>query len=120
MPQYFYKCACGHGFKEVRPCSESKLRPPCPKCGEKTERDFIGEQSGVVHVPGNWPMKSDAMAVHPDQIGEAQESSVRKGVPTQFDRDGRPILTSAAHRKKFCEAYGYWAKNAGHSDPVRK
>lgn len=120
MPQYFYKCECGHGFSRFEPCSKSKARPDCEKCGAQTERDFIGEAYGVAHKPGNWPMKSEAMAVHPDQIGEAVADAAKKGVPTEFDREGRPIWTSPGHRKRFCEAYGAYDRNGGYGDPKRR
>ncbi len=119
MPQYFYKCDCGHGFSEFRPCSQSSARPACQKCGERTERDFVGEAYGVAHKPGNWPMKSEAMAVHPDQVGEAHADAVKRGVPTEFDKSGCPIFTSPGHRKRFCEAYGAYDRNGSYGDPRR-
>lgn len=66
-----------------------------------------------------WPLVSDALAVHPDQIPEAIESAKRKGVPTEFDKMGRPIFTSRAHRKSYCEKYHFFDRNGGYGDAAR-
>lgn len=58
--------------------------------------------------PGCWPMTSEAMAVHPEQIGEAHAASVAQGVPTQFDRAGRPILTDPGHHRRYMKANGFF------------
>lgn len=117
MPQYHYSCECGARFSEFRPMSQAKCRPTC-QCGKKAERDFAAEHDGYVHVQAAcWPMVSEAMAVHPDQRAEAMKSASEKGVPTDFDSLGRPVFTSAQHRKRYCEKYGYHAKNASYSDP---
>jgi hypothetical protein len=60
--------------------------------------------------------KSIALAVHPSQVEEASSDAVRKGVPTEFTRDGRPIFESRAHRKKYFQAYGYFDRDAGYGD----
>ncbi len=61
-------------------------------------------------------MKSEALAVHPEQRGEAIASAKRKGVSTYFDRMGRPVFTSARHRAEYCKAYGFRDRNGGYSD----
>lgn len=63
---------------------------------------------------------SDALGVHPKQITEARESAIKKGVPTEFDKKGRPIFTSRLHRKRYCEAYGYFDRDGGYGDAQRK
>lgn len=70
------------------------------------------EWSGVA-VPASkgWPMSSDALAVHPDQVAEFSEDSRKRGVPTDFAPDGRCILTSKAHKDRYMRAYGYHDKN---------
>ncbi len=50
-------------------------------------------------------MVSSSVAVHPDQVEEAVESAKRKGVPTEFQRDGRPVFTSRAHQRRYLKAY---------------
>jgi len=63
-----------------------------------------------------WPMKSEALAVHPSQIEEARKSAAARGVPTDFTPSGRPILRTRGHRKAYCKAYGFHDRNAGYGD----
>lgn len=62
------------------------------------------------------PVISDALAVHPRQVKEAEQSAAAKGIPTQFLPDGRPILTSRQHRKKYLRAYGFHDRDGGYGD----
>lgn len=62
------------------------------------------------HGPGgNWsrPVISDALAVHPNQVQEAEASAKKKGVPTEFLADGRPVIRSKEHKRAYCKAYGF-------------
>lgn len=65
---------------------------------------------------GIWPIMSEAMAVHPSQVQEAYVDSVKKGVPTEFDKMGRAKLTNRAHRKAYFDAYGVFDKSGGYGD----
>jgi len=67
-----------------------------------------------------WPMASDAMGVHPDQIAEVMEYDRKHGVPTEYTADGRPILTSREHRKRYAEAHRFFDRNGGYGDPQRR
>jgi hypothetical protein len=68
------------------------------------------------HSPSCWPMVSEAMAVHPKRVEEAIANARAKGVPTDFDPMGRPILVSRAHRKAYNHAYGVHDNNGGYGD----
>jgi hypothetical protein len=81
------------------------------------KRDIRAEHAGTKHTPGNWPLKSDAAGVHPNQIKEAYEHSVKIGIPTQFTPDGRAIFTGKKHRKDYCRAIGLHDRNGGFGDP---
>ena len=74
--------------------------------------------------PGIWPLKSEALAVHPSQIAEARESALKRGVPTDFTPSGRVIFRDRAHRRAYMKAYGYHDKDGGYGDaqqaPPRK
>ena len=61
-------------------------------------------------------LHSDALGVHPEQIQEARENAIEKGVPTEFLPDGRVIFTSRSHRRAYLQAYGYHDKNGGYGD----
>lgn len=59
-----------------------------------------------------WPIVSDALAVHADQVQEAIADAAKKGVPTEFRKDGRPVLRDRAHRKAYLKAYGFIDRNS--------
>lgn len=81
-------------------------------------RPLTGAPGG--HAPANWPMTSVAMGVSPRQIAKARAAAAQAGVPTDFNADGDAIFTSAAHRKQYCEAMGFYDRNGGYGDPQRK
>lgn len=72
---------------------------PLDISGDEVEHHTAGYQG--------YPIKSVALAVTSKQVKSAQEDSVKKGVPTEFTKGGRPILRDAAHRKQYMKAYGY-------------
>lgn len=59
-----------------------------------------------------WPIVSDALAVHHDQVPEAIADAKKRGVPTEFRRDGRPILRDRSHRKAYLKAYEMHDRNS--------
>jgi len=116
---YCYKCpACKKKKEVIKPASRYKEPELCDVCSFVMNRDFRAEHGGHTDTPGNWPLLSDACGVAHDQVKEAHEESVKAGVPTDFTEDGRAILTSPLHRKKYCEAMGMYDRNAGYSDPM--
>lgn len=69
------------------------------------------------HQPGCWPMPgSEALAVHPEQVAEATEDARKKVVPTEFDRQGRPILRDRGHRRDYLRAYSMRDRDGGYGD----
>jgi hypothetical protein len=62
--------------------------------------------------PAGWPRKSLALAVHPSQIAEAYQDARDRGVPTEFAKDGQPIMQNAAHQKAYSKAYGFINRDA--------
>ena len=62
------------------------------------------------------PIVSDALAVHPRQVEEATLDAAKKGCPTEFLPDGRPILTSRSHRKQYLKSYGFHDRRGGYGD----
>ena len=120
MPAYCYTCACGQEFERVLPVISCRKSVRCPACYELTKRDFAREHGGYKHKPGNWPMKSESMGVHPLDAVAATAHASRIGIPTEFTADGRAVFTSARHRKSYCQAMGFYDRNGGFSDPQRK
>ena len=124
MPTYFFRKNDGSLHQEFMGVAEMMARTIDGRLvlesGEVVVRDIVAEHQDVAHRPGNWPMKSDALGCGVSQIDEARAESVALGVPTDFDPEGRAILTSAKHRKMYAEATGHFDRNGGYSDPRRK
>jgi len=116
MPLYTYECAkCHKKREEFRDMDECMRHGKC-ECGGKTRR-LLGVR---VTPSSNWPLESEACAVHPSQVTEATMDAARNGIPTEFNpRTGGVIFRSKAHRKAYCEHYGYYDRNAGYGDPTR-
>lgn len=74
----------------------------------------VGKAAVEHHTTGyqGYPIKSVGLAVHPDQVKEAQEHSKKLGVPTEFTKDGRAILRDASHRKAYLKAYNMMDRNS--------
>lgn len=91
----------------------------CDQCGGAIHREkcLICEMLATGETPGGtmtngWPLKSEALAVHPKQRAEAEADARKKGVPTEFDRAGRPVFRDRGHRKKYLKAYCVVDKNS--------
>lgn len=54
---------------------------------------------------------SDALAVHPRQVAEAEADAIRKGVPTHFQKDGRPVIENSGHLDRYMKAYGFFKRH---------
>lgn len=78
----------------------------------------IGEFGG--HLAACWPMVSDTLAVHPDQVQEAMADAAATGTPVRFLDDGRPVFQDREQFRRYCEPRGYYARNGGYGDPRRK
>jgi hypothetical protein len=83
--------------------------------GVIADRDITAEHIKTQEA-SCWPQYSDAIGVHPDQRQAAYEASVREGVPTRYDREGRAILTSRSHRRKLLKAKGLVDHDGGYGD----
>ena len=51
---------------------------------------------------GKWPIHSDALAYHPNQVNR----QLKEHIGADIDVDGRPILTDPQHRRKVLKAVG--------------
>ena len=63
-----------------------------------------------------WPMRSDALAVHPNQIEAAKARDAAHGIQTDYDHMGRPILRDRDHRRRMLRSFGYHDNDGGYSD----
>ncbi len=85
--------------------------------GEVFARDIAREHSGFTKSDAGWPMKCDAMGVHPSQINDERKRAEGLGTRIDFAPDGRAIFESRSHRKEYCRAMGYHDRNGGYGDP---
>lgn len=68
-------------------------------------------------TPKCWPMKSDALAVHPKQIPEAMARNKRRGLHVDYDpRDGRAILNDRGQRRDLMRIENCHDNNGGYGD----
>lgn len=117
MATYCYRCpSCDTQF-EVTVCARWKR---CVNCGKRAVRYIAGEHAPRRRAGARWPILSDALSVHPKQVKGMRKRVLEAGVPTEIRPDGRPVLRDAKHRKRFCEAFGYYDRNAGYGDPLPK
>lgn len=118
---YCFICdSCGTKIEYQLPVSERKKEIVCANCSKLMRRDIVAEHSGRPDTPSNWPQESDAMGVHPAQAKKYSDYLRDKGVPTEINSDGNPILTSQHHRKRVCAATDTYDRNAGYGDQSRQ
>jgi len=67
--------------------------------------------------PSGWPRKSYAAAVPAWEAKNMTKKAREAGVPTDHDFMGRPVLTDAAHNKKYMEFRGLTDFDGGYKSP---
>jgi len=68
-------------------------------------------------TPSNgYPFYSYAAGVGHENREEASKICRKAGFPTEFNKDGDPLFTSQAHRKKYCKQFELYDRNAGYGD----
>ena len=79
---------------------------------------YDAEQGKVVEVEKTvtcnlprYPFPCEALAVHPDQIGEYREHAEKMGVSTDFRPDGSPIMRDKGHYKNYRKMTGTHFRN---------
>lgn len=66
-----------------------------------------GQAIGGAHAAG-WPMKSDALAVHPAQVAAANERNKRHGINVRYEpHAGLAIIPSEREKKKLLKLEGF-------------
>ena len=77
-----------------------------------TQQASIGTTGTTVE---NEPIiKSDGAGVHPKDRKAAEAHAKRHGVPTHFDREGRPHFTSLRHQTDYLRKIGLHNKDGIH------
>lgn len=105
-------------FVDGKPVSKKKFHRLFP--------DILSNGKGT-GLCGWKPLLSDALAINPSQIEEAQASDKKLGVPTEYvvdhDENGhvcgaRPKFISREHRRRYMQAYGFFDKQGGYGDAM--
>ncbi len=86
-----------------------------------TEEEFraqFPERDGVPGAPSTagWPMRSTALAVHPEQVKEANERNSAAGVSAHYESDGTCVIESRSARRKLLKLEGFHDRNGGYGD----
>lgn len=63
-----------------------------------------------------WPMVSEALAVDPSQVGEANARARRHGIPVHYDAGGFCHIPDRAARKKLLRLENLKDNNGGYGD----
>lgn len=80
------------------------------------DRDFSANNSGLVGIGKGWPIVSQAMAVHPQDVDKVRAECDKAGVPTDFDPSGAPIMRDRGHRRAYMQAFGLYDYSGGYGD----
>lgn len=107
----------------------------CPKCErpidgvnvfQAFESDLcrlcsmMGEEAMPAQTTGAWPIASEAMAVHPDQIHDVLKRNKKHGLGNiEYDRTGRPILKDRGMRRDLMKLECVHDKHGGYGDDHR-
>jgi len=82
---------------------------------EVSEEEFRNRKSPGIDLYGNCPSNiqsewtshfCEGSAVHPKDIGAAEAHAAKHGVPTYFDKQGRPNFTSMRHQSSYLKLIG--------------
>lgn len=89
--------------------------------GRKGQRDYPAEYAPRRSSGDDaWPIHSEAAAVNPEDVPAAMADAKAHGVPTSFDRHGRPVLRTREHRRQYLKSVGMFDRDAGYGDPARQ
>lgn len=94
-------------------CKSCKGKKKTYRCWFCDEADLPAQN--VPH-PAGWPMVSETLAEHPSNRKAAMEAAQKAGIPTYFDRLGRPTFRDRSHRSKYLRYQGYHDKSGGYGD----
>jgi hypothetical protein len=97
----------------------------CRKCGGERTQEQCNlcelfstgiAYAGVEKERHNNPKACKALKVHPSQVKEAIDDARKKGVPTNFTKEGLPEFDNRRHQAKYLKAYGYFNRDGGYHD----
>lgn len=90
-----------------------------PATQEEVDAAFPSKPIGLpllAQTSSCWPMKSDALAVHPKQIEQVRARNKKHGLNIEYAPDGRPILQDRGMRRDLMKIEGVHDNNGGYGD----
>lgn len=80
----------------------------------------VHAKRGAAATTRTWVMKSDAMGINPDQRLDAMKADEQLGIKIEYDEAGRAVFRSPNQYKRYCEAHGFFDRNAGYSGAQKR
>jgi hypothetical protein len=80
-------------------------------CKPKGGRIKAGDKLLVSNLSG-WPMRSEALAVHPAQVAEANARNKRHGISVTYDAEGFAHIPDRNERRKLLKLEALHDKNS--------
>lgn len=114
MPRYNYECDdCGFDYDVFCASGEQPAFVKCKVCGKRADRNWAAQISAT---RSGWPIHSEALAVHPDQISEQKSKCEKFGVRTDFDNHGCPVFRDRGHRREYLRMEQCYDRDGGYGD----
>ena len=96
----------------------------CRKCGGTRQGGrcllcemFVAQAAPGGTPPSGWPLVSDALAVHPDQIEQATARNRRHGVNVTYEpASGRAVIPDRGERRRLLRLEGCHDNQGGYGD----
>lgn len=88
---------------------------------EVTREEFLDAFPDKVGCPSTisskgWPMRSEALAVHPDQVDEANARNRRRGLASEYEKGtGVCVIPTPREKKKLVKLEGFVDKQEAHN-----
>lgn len=74
--------------------------------------DLLAGYFPQVQSPEGWPKRSLALAVHKDQVAEANDRNKKHGIGTRYDTDGTAVIPDNGDRRKLLKLEGFVDKDS--------
>lgn len=127
MPFYIYTNQKGMTVERQFPIGQAPASICIDRQGVFKRDSFAEMKTQVRRVKDGDPVRekrdgkirSNAMGVHPSQIGQARSDAARKRLKVDFEPDGTAVFNTRKQRNAYAEAHGLYDLNGGYGDAQR-
>ncbi len=95
--------------KEVTEAKYNKMFP-------SKLQELLEAQDVMVEGGGHWPILSEALGVHPEQVQEANQRNKAAGIAVEYNRKGQAVIPSRGERRKLMDLEGVHDRDGGYGD----